>query len=338
MFGNEFQAKLMNLNAFIVGAGALGSELLKQSALMGLACDAKGNLAVTDDDDIEISNLNRQFLFRKEHVKKSKAKVACSVAQKMNNDLRVKSFKKRVATENENIFTDEFWDGLNCIINAVDNVHARKYVDAKCLLHNKPLFESGTLGTKANTQMIVPHHTQSYGDSDDPAEEQTPMCTIRNYPYMIDHTIEWARGIAFQNFFVEGTNEFSLFIADPTAYLDACQADRTLSLGTIKERLLILKQWSKCAANPNIKEFVNIGRQLFQDMFTDNIAQLLHCFPHDYKDKEGRPFWTSPKRAPHVIEFNPNDETHFEFIKSVVTMAKFVFKVNDNVSDDKLFQ
>jgi len=145
----------------------------------------------------------------------------------MNNDLKVKSYKKRVAPENENIFTDVFWDGLDCVINAVDNVHARKYVDGKCLIHNKPLFESGTLGTKANTQMIVPNQTQSYGDSDDPAEEQTPMCTIRNYPYMIDHTIEWSRGIAFQNFFVEGTNEFNLFINDPSGYLDACQADRT---------------------------------------------------------------------------------------------------------------
>jgi ubiquitin-activating enzyme E1 len=45
-------------------------------ALMGLSTKA-GKLSVTDDDNIEISNLNRQFLFRKKHVGKNKSETAC---------------------------------------------------------------------------------------------------------------------------------------------------------------------------------------------------------------------------------------------------------------------
>lgn len=51
----------------------------------------------------------------------------------------------------ENIFTDKYWDSVDIVINAVDNIKARKYVDQKCVLHEKPFFESGTLGTKCNS-------------------------------------------------------------------------------------------------------------------------------------------------------------------------------------------
>ena len=56
-------AKLFNLNCFMVGAGAIGCEMLKNMAMMGVGAE-KGAITVTDPDAIEKSNLNRQFLFR----------------------------------------------------------------------------------------------------------------------------------------------------------------------------------------------------------------------------------------------------------------------------------
>jgi hypothetical protein len=47
-----------------VGAGAIGCELLKNFAMIGLSCEEGGEIIVTDMDTIEKSNLNRQFLFR----------------------------------------------------------------------------------------------------------------------------------------------------------------------------------------------------------------------------------------------------------------------------------
>jgi len=61
---------------FVVGAGALGCEFLKMFALLGLSSGPAGTVFVTDDDNIEISNLNRQFLFHQENVGQSKSKVA----------------------------------------------------------------------------------------------------------------------------------------------------------------------------------------------------------------------------------------------------------------------
>ena len=52
------------VQVFLVGAGALGCEFIKNFALMGLGVGTSGQITVTDDDVIEKSNLSRQFLFR----------------------------------------------------------------------------------------------------------------------------------------------------------------------------------------------------------------------------------------------------------------------------------
>ena len=55
----------------------------------------------------------------------------------------------------------------------------------------KPLLESGTLGTKGNTQVVIPNLTESYSSSQDPPEKSIPLCTLRSFPNKIDHTIAW---------------------------------------------------------------------------------------------------------------------------------------------------
>jgi ubiquitin-activating enzyme E1 len=60
----------MKVNTFMVGAGALGCELIKAFAMMGVGCGQTGLVSTTDNDSIEPSNLNRQFLFRNHHIGK----------------------------------------------------------------------------------------------------------------------------------------------------------------------------------------------------------------------------------------------------------------------------
>ena len=59
VYGQELQDKLAKVNLFMVGAGALGCELIKAFALMGIGCSNEGLISVTDNDNIEVSNLNR---------------------------------------------------------------------------------------------------------------------------------------------------------------------------------------------------------------------------------------------------------------------------------------
>lgn len=55
------------------------------------------------------------------------------------------------------IFTDQFFEGLTIVTNALDNVAARTYVDSRCVTAKTPLLESGTLGPKGHVQVILPH-------------------------------------------------------------------------------------------------------------------------------------------------------------------------------------
>jgi ubiquitin-activating enzyme E1 len=88
IYGQELQEKLGKVNTFMVGAGALGCEFLKEFALMGISTSG-GKTYVTDNDNIEISNLNRQFLFRRENIHKPKSKIAKLAIQEMNNEFNI---------------------------------------------------------------------------------------------------------------------------------------------------------------------------------------------------------------------------------------------------------
>jgi len=81
----------------------------------------------------------------------SKSKTACQAAQDFNKNLNVQAYTALVCSNTEELFNDNFWESLDFAVNAVDNVDARKYVDSRCVWYEKPLLESGTLGTKANS-------------------------------------------------------------------------------------------------------------------------------------------------------------------------------------------
>jgi len=136
----------------------------------------------------------------------------------MNKDLNVKDYMTRVGPDTENVFHDKFWSELDFVVNAVDNIHARLYMDGRCVWYEKPLLESGTLGTKANSQMIMPHVTQCYGDSQDPPEEAIPMCTLRNFPNQIEHCIEWGRD-KFNALFVDTPADLVSYLENPKLFL-----------------------------------------------------------------------------------------------------------------------
>ena len=144
IYGNEIQKKIEESNIFMIGAGALGCEFLKNFALMGMSTNKDKSVVVTDNDNIETSNLNRQFLFRKNDIGHSKSKCACIAVKKMNPAFNCKDLQSRVGSENEHIFDEKFWNSQTYVINAVDNIQARKYIDNQCTNYCKCLIDSGT--------------------------------------------------------------------------------------------------------------------------------------------------------------------------------------------------
>ena len=137
IFGKEIQEKLSNTNIIMIGAGALGCEYAKIFATMGLCTGDNKNLSIADNDRIEISNLNRQFLFQKNNVGRSKSEVVCTTIKKMNKDFNCISIQKRLNEESEDFFNEEFWNKQDYIIMAVDNREARKYIADQSKIYQK---------------------------------------------------------------------------------------------------------------------------------------------------------------------------------------------------------
>jgi ubiquitin-activating enzyme E1 len=324
VFGREFQEKLSNVNQFLVGAGAIGCEMLKNWAMIGLATGPKGKISVTDMDSIEKSNLNRQFLFRPKDVGQLKSECAAAAVQAMNPDLKghIVTLRDRVGQDTEHIFDENFWNELDGVTNALDNVDARTYVDRRCVFFRKPLLESGTLGTKGNTQVVLPHLTESYSSSQDPPEQSFPMCTLRSFPNKIEHTIAWAREL-FESSFVKPAETVNLYLSQPN-YIDTTLkqgGNEKATLETIRDFLVEDKPLS-------VEDCIKWARLLFEKQYNNAIQQLLYNFPKDSTSSSGQPFWSGPKRAPDPLKFDPKNDYHLTFVVAGANLHAFNYGIN----------
>ncbi|KAJ9193423.1 hypothetical protein DTO166G4_8693 [Paecilomyces variotii] len=334
VFGKEFQEKISNVRQFLVGAGAIGCEMLKNWAMIGLGTGPKGKISVTDMDQIERSNLNRQFLFRSKDVGKLKSECASAAVQAMNPELQGKivTLRDRVGPDTEHVFNEEFWEDLDVVTNALDNVDARTYVDRRCVFFRKPLLESGTLGTKGNTQVILPGLTESYSSSQDPPEQSFPMCTLKSFPNRIEHTIAWARDL-FQTYFVGPPEAVNMYLSQPN-YIE-----QTLKqAGNEKQTLEHLNSFLVTDKPLSFDDCIVWARQQFEAQYNNAIQQLLYNFPKDSKTSTGQPFWSGPKRAPTPLKFDPTNPTHIGFIIAAANLHAFNYGIKSPPVDKEHYR
>ncbi|KAL5580681.1 hypothetical protein UlMin_013123 [Ulmus minor] len=323
VFGSKLQKKLEDAKLFIVGSGALGCEFLKNVALMGVSCGNQGKLTITDDDVIEKSNLSRQFLFRDWNIGQAKSTVAASAAASINPHLNIEALQNRVGPETDNVFGDAFWENLSVVINALDNVSARLYVDQRCLYFQKPLLESGTLGAKCNTQVVIPHLTENYGASRDPPEKQAPMCTVHSFPHNIDHCLTWARS-EFEGLLEKTPAEVNSYLSNPSEYTMAMTKAGDAQAKDTLERVIECLDKEKCE---NFQDCITWARLKFEDYFANRVKQLTHTFPEDAATNNGAPFWSAPKRFPRPLQFSKADPGHLNFVLAASILRAETFGI-----------
>ncbi|KAM4588935.1 ubiquitin-like modifier-activating enzyme 1 [Odontesthes bonariensis] len=327
VFGSEFQERLGRQKYFLVGAGAIGCELLKNFALMGLGAGTEGHITVTDMDFIERSNLNRQFLFRSQDIGKPKSDVAARAVCEMNPQMKITAHQNRLDPDSEGVYDYNFFMNLDGAAAALDNVEARVYLDRRCVEHQKPLLEGGTLGSKGHTLVVVPHLTESYGPAKSSSSNAIPLCTLKNFPHRIEHTLQWARD-QFEGLFKQAPENVNLFLRDPGFVERTLASEDAEALEILQGVWSSLKDMAAGGMRPmSWEDCVSWARCKWETLFNNELRQLLHCFPPGEVTSNGLPFWSGSKRCPHPLTFDPDNSTHMDFVVAAANLYGQIYGI-----------
>jgi molybdopterin/thiamine biosynthesis adenylyltransferase len=139
------QEKLSNSKVLVVGAGALGNEIVKNLALVGV-----GSIVVCDMDSIENSNLSRCIFFRPSDLGKSKAEVLASRAQEIYEDVSVAAENKAIQR-----LGLAFLGSFDLVIGALDNREARAWVNQACRKLGKTWIDGAIEGLRGLVRMFA---------------------------------------------------------------------------------------------------------------------------------------------------------------------------------------
>ena len=330
IFGNNILQKLQNSNIFLAGAGALGCELLKNLALLGI----KNSVLVIDDDNIEISNLNRQILFHEEHKGLNKAFIACNSAKEINSDLICNYLSKRISPENKNIFNKSYFDKVDFVLGAIDSKEGNYYLVKQCELFEKIFIKGGTEGPAGKIEVFIPNMTCSYNDIQfhEEEEDKSPSCTRRQFPSKIEDCIDNARDLFDESFVISIIDLLKIINGNKILKLEIEHSMYKFNL--INIFIYFIKKYAEKNNDNSIKEidkeFFCFGLEEFKRLFFDEIQKIFDEHPLN-DSEESKEFWKN-KRIPSKLEFNINDELHinflFNYLKIISNLINIPF-IND---------
>jgi len=137
--GLEGQLKLKAAHVVVVGAGGLGCP-----ALLYLAASGVGELTLLDDDKVELSNLQRQVLYKVNHLGQAKVSAAGKVLGSLNNQITVNTVEQQLTEKNaEHVFT-----GATLVLDCSDNFTTRYTVNRFCLKVGIPLISGAAIASE----------------------------------------------------------------------------------------------------------------------------------------------------------------------------------------------
>ncbi|KAF7377833.1 Uba2 [Mycena sanguinolenta] len=258
ILGPELHQRLAETKVLLVGAGGIGCELLKNIVLTGF-----GKITLLDLDTIDLSNLNRQFLFRKKDVKQSKALIAAQTAAPFNPNVQITPIYGNIKEPQYDL---EWFRQFDIVLNALDNLDARRHVNKMCLASQIPLVESGTAGYLGQVQPIIKDKTECFDCVPKATPKTFPVCTIRSTPSQPIHCIVWSKSYLMGQLF--GEDE------DAVGELDEAekQGENAQEIETLRREAQAFRTVRDALRSSTSSDAVKL---VFQKVFNADIRNLL---------------------------------------------------------------
>jgi len=166
------QGLLSSSTVFIAGVGAIGCEVAKNLAMMGV-----GRIVLADYDYVELSNLSRQLLFRDTDIGRGKAETAAERLQEINPNIHVDYYSGDVRTIGEGVFKS-----CDVIFSCLDNWASRRWLNSVAVSLGTPLIDGAMSGFYGNVQLVLPGKTaclECQSINLLPREEKLAECTLK---------------------------------------------------------------------------------------------------------------------------------------------------------------
>ena len=321
----------------LVGSGGLGCELLKLLSVSNFK-----SITVIDMDTVEKTNLNRQFLFDSNSINKYKAEMAAKKTMQYRKGIHIQFIIGNIITDTH-IFTDSFFNQFKIIVNALDNIEARNFVNKVAIKLNIPLINGGTEGYIGTVRWHIRNKTPCYECYPKVTNKSIPVCSIRDRPQKIEHCVGWGKTL-FEQIFNNINKDLAdysylnyktnvcdlienLFDKEINKIKELQNEGNTTSINLIKD--ISLKKYFTADELSNLdqlalKEYQQDESNVLSqyDIPTNsNIKHLLLLFYHSYCKLQEK------MKQTEIINFNKSDKDIIYFIYSSSNLRCYNFTI-----------
>ena len=306
-YGSKILQSVSDLRLMLGGCGSKGNEILKNFAAIGLATSEKGKLFVVDDSKIKVSDVSRNFLFKRKEIGESKCEISTKRIKNIESKMNIEFIEQNIGNSEEykNKLNDKFYNSIDGVVNSLRNITSKLFICEEITKNQLFLVDCGCLGVKGNTQVVFPHITDIIEKSHYSVDEY-PLSIVLSFPNKYEHLVESGKYF-FQELFEHEIEQTNTFLNDPQKYYEEYSKRY---VGESHKKFITLEKILIKEKCETILDCVKWSRSLFETFFNYKVKILTENFPINFKNKQNQLFWSGLRIFPSPVIFDLNDPLH----------------------------